>query len=469
MRLLATFLVIAFVACGDSAMPPFRHTKELVVITRSGATTYAVDETQGAHGFDYDLLTQLAESLGLKLRIVLAANDADVLKKLERGEGHLAAAWLTPSDNPEIRSSRPYFSGQDVLVTHEGTLPVSRIDQLEEKIIHVVAGSRQADTLRKLREEIPRLNVIESKRRSELDLLERVAEQRYEATVVDEAVFDLASNHYPELEGAFPIGPALPIVFLFPRNSDPALIEKTDAFLEQLEKNGTLAQLRDRYFGHVDRLTMQDRLRFIERVQTVLPRYQNLFQSAQISTGIDWRIIAALSYQESHWDPLATSPTGVRGMMMLTEDTADRMRVTNRLDPEQSIRAGAFYLADLRDALPDSVPEQDRLWMAIAAYNLGMGHFNGARDIGRSLKVDTNSWYGMKKVLPLIARPEYYERLKSGRGRGGEAVITAENVRVYADILSRRLPAYRPPEVEAPPPSRALKNKTHRRDAKAQR
>jgi membrane-bound lytic murein transglycosylase F len=128
----------------------------------------------------------------------------------------------------------------------------------------------------------------------------------------------------------------------------------------------------------------------------------------------------------------------------LTEDTADHLRVSNRLDPKQSIRAGSQYFSDLRDSLPDSVPEPDRSWMAVAAYNLGMGHFNGARHIAQGLQKDTNSWYEMKAVLPLLARPQYYERLKSGKARGGEAVITAENVRMYYAILSRYEAPYLP-------------------------
>jgi membrane-bound lytic murein transglycosylase F len=211
-----------------------------------------------------------------------------------------------------------------------------------------------------------------------------------------------------------------------------------------MRAEGTLARLTDRYFGHVERLNPADVIRFVERSRSVLPQYRQHFHAAQASTGIDWRLLAALAYQESHWDPLATSPTGVRGMMMLTEDTADHLRVSNRLDAKQSIRAGSQYFSDLRDSLPESVPEPDRTWMAIAAYNLGMGHFNGARHIAQSLKKDPESWYEMKMVLPLLARPEYYERLKSGRARGGEAVITAENVRMYYDILSRYEAPYRP-------------------------
>jgi membrane-bound lytic murein transglycosylase F len=187
-------------------------------------------------------------------------------------------------------------------------------------------------------------------------------------------------------------------------------------------------------------------VRFIERARSILPQYRKMFQAAQASTGIDWRLLAALAYQESQWDPLATSPTGVRGMMMLTEDTADHLRVSNRLDANLSIRAGAQYLSDLRDLLPASVKEPDRLWLALAAYNVGMGHLNGARGIAQGLKANPDSWYEMKKVLPLLARPEYYNRLKSGKARGGEAVIMVENIRIYADILNRYEAPHRPPE-----------------------
>ncbi len=148
-------------------------------------------------------------------------------------------------------------------------------------------------------------------------------------------------------------------------------------------------------------------------------------------------LLAALAYQESKWDPLATSYTNVRGMMMLTEDTADHLGVKNRLDPAESIRAGARYLQDLVEQIPSTTPMPDRLWLALAAYNLGMGHLRGGIVIGKSQQRDTDSWYEMKRVLPQLARPAIYSRLKSGRARGGEAVIMVENIRTYFDILAR--------------------------------
>ncbi len=226
-------------------------------------------------------------------------------------------------------------------------------------------------------------------------------------------------------------------IWAFPADGDETLPARAEDFLERIRRDGTLARIVDRYFGHVHRLAAEDVERFFERMHSVLPRYRHLFIDAQEIHGLDWRLLAALAYQESHWDPLATSYTNVRGMMMLTEDTADRLRVTDRLDARQSVLAGTRYLVELKEQLPPAVAEPDRTWLALAAYNLGMGHLNGARFIAALVKRDPDSWYDMKRVLPLLAKPEYYSRLKSGAARGGEAVIMTENIRTYYDILRR--------------------------------
>ena len=417
------------------------------MLTRPGVVTYAIDGSRGTSGFDSDLVRMLAKDLGLKLRIVVAANDEDIQKRLKNNEAHLAAAWQVPLEDAQIRAGNAYFESSNTVVTHEALLPIGGIAQLANRTVYVVAGSRQEKTIRNAAQgptPIPGLNVIAMSKRTELDLMEGVAKQYFESALVDSAVFDIGNNYYPDLQQSLQIGEKKPIVWLFAPGATPELITKANDFLAKIEKNGEMARLRDRYFGHVARLTQADSERFIERMGSVLPKYREAFYSAQVETGIDWRLLAALAYQESQWDPMATSPTGVRGMMMLTEDTADALGVNNRLDPVESIRAGARYLGGLIDALPANVGRPDRQWLAMAAYNLGMGHLNAARYIAKKLKADPDSWYEMKKVLPLLARPEYYNRLKSGKGRGGEAVIMVENIRVYAEILKRYEKPYLP-------------------------
>ena len=445
MRLLIPFLMaLLLAACGDPQMPKLADSRELIVLTREGATTYFKDDNGAPAGFEYDLAHLFADELGIDIRHVVVKHDKDILKQLKKGKAHFGVAWFGPTNDPDLLAGPSYFSSSNVIVQNDAALPIETPDDLDGRLVHVAAGSRQAAALDELRKRFPGIQASEHKRTTDLQLLERISGQRAESALVDRAVLDIASNYYPQLQYSLTVGGEMPISWVFPAKADPELVQKADAFIERIRSDGTLARLVDRYFGHVERLSAADVVRFVERIRTVLPQFKAFFVAAQIETGIDWRLLAALAYQESQWNPLATSPTGVRGMMMLTEETADRLRVSNRLDARQSILGGSQYLSDLRDTLPASVKEPDRTWLAMAAYNLGMGHLNAARRIAEGLKQDPDSWYEMKTVLPLLARPEYYLRLKSGRGRGGEAVIMTENIRMYYDILTRHEAPYRP-------------------------
>lgn len=447
--LVALLFLPLLLSCGDGRVASPRITDELVVITSPGPLTYTANAQEGeaGAGFEHDLVKLFAEEAGLKLRLVVEENYREVPQALRRGKGHMAAAWLVwhpGSANSEFQATTPFFKNSHVLVQHEASLPVSNIEKMAGRTVHVVARSRHADLLASQPAQTPPITVQEHPEWSDLDLLQAVAEQRIDLALTDGPILDIAQNYYPQLTSNLEIGDSQPIAWLFPGNADPELVSKAEAFLGRVHKDGTLVRLRDRYFGHVRRLRQSDVVHFLEQSRSTLPNYRPLFESAQDKSGIDWRLLAALSYQESQWDPLATSPTGVRGIMMLTEDTADHLGVGNRLDPRQSIGAGARYLADLRNQLPETVKEPDRTWLALAAYNIGLGHLKGSLAIAGSAKADPNSWFEMKKVLPLLARPEYYNRLKSGRARGGEAVIMVENIRIFYDILARHEPAYLP-------------------------
>ena len=258
------------------------------------------------------------------------------------------------------------------------------------------------------------------------------------------ATLGLAANLYPELQAVLRLPGTRKFSWAFAPPFAGELLVTADQFIEESEKNGVLPRLRDRHFGYVRRIDPDGLQAFIEDSKMVLPRYRRSFQLAQEITGFDWRLLAALAYQESKWNPEATSITNVRGMMMLTEDTADALGVANRLDANESIRGGARYLGQLMDQLPSNVADPDRLWLALAAYNLGMGHVNAGRTIARKLNKNPDSWFDMKSVLPLMSQPAYYERLKSGRARGGEAVILVENVRSYYSLLAHLEPAHVP-------------------------
>ncbi|MBK6630096.1 MAG: membrane-bound lytic murein transglycosylase MltF [Betaproteobacteria bacterium] len=434
--LLAAILLSLLAACGEPLPPPAELGK-LIVVTREGPATYQVDGSGTASGFEHDLVVLFAQELGVEARFIFARDPAETLKFLKRGRAHMAAAALSPGISNALQFSVPIRDVQHVLVQNEDALPVRKSADLAGRTVTVLARSPQIAALDSLRPRPKGLRLVKLKGVSELELLERANADPTMLAAVDSTHFDIGANFFPGLNAALVLPGKQPLAWAFPKSGDADLLGRTNAFIARIRLDGTLARLQDRYFGHARRLNQIDVEQFLERAQTVLPRYRRDFIEAQRLHGIDWRLLAALAYQESHWDPLATSYTSVRGMMMLTEDTADRLRVTDRLDARQSILAGARYLAELREQFPPGTAEPDRSWLAIAAYNLGMGHMNGARFIAELVKRDANSWYEMKQVLPLLSRPEYYSRLKSGAGRGGEAVIMTENIRNYYDILRR--------------------------------
>lgn len=438
-------LLLALAGCTRVDAPLPRD--ELVVALRD---TPAFTQEEGGGGFERDLIDMFARELGLSVRVILVRDHDELITLLKEGKAHLAAS-ATISDNLEgIRYSKPLREAHQVLVQSADAITLDDPEALAGKHIEVLEGSPQAATLKalNLQNGVRRVStganaapspfvLAEQHGLSEIDLLERVSERKCELAATDSLHFDIAANFFPDIQVAQELEGRVRFAWAFPEDGDPELFDKAQEFIVRIQKNGTLARLNDRYFGHIHRLDQFSIAGFLERIGTTLPHLRRDFVSAQEVTGIDWRLLAALAYQESLWDPLATSPTNVRGIMMLTEDTADRMNVTNRLDARQSIQAGAKYLAELIDELPAEIPQPDRTWIGLAAYNIGQGHMNGARAIARSLKRDPNSWYEMKAVLPLMAREEYYKRLKSGRARGGEAVIMVENVRKFYDILSR--------------------------------
>jgi len=434
--LLAALLLSLLAACGEPP-PPHAELGKLVVVTREGPTTYQVDGSGKASGFEHDLVALFAQELGVEARFIVAPDHAEIAAALASGRAHLAAAALAPVESDTLRFSRPIRELQQLLVQHEDALPVDDAADLADRTVAVLAGSAQIEALARLQPRPEGMRVVELEGVGEMELLERVNARSAALAAIDSAHFDIGANFFPGLYAALELPGSRPLAWAFPKGGEEALFQRAEAFIARVQQDGTLDRLVDRYFGHTRRLNQNDTARFLEKMHAVLPRYRRLFIEAQDIHGIDWRLLAALAYQESHWDPLATSYTNVRGMMMLTEDTADRLRVTDRLDARQSILAGTRYLIELREQMPREAREPDRTWLALAAYNLGMGHMNGARFIATLVKRDPNSWYEMKQVLPLLSRPEYYARLKSGAARGGEAVIMTENIRTYYDILQR--------------------------------
>ncbi|MBC7778885.1 MAG: membrane-bound lytic murein transglycosylase MltF [Proteobacteria bacterium] len=418
---------------------------ELVVLTHQSATTFYQDG-EGRHaGLEYELVHRFAAEHGYTVRFIALPQFSAVLPALKKHRGHLAAAGVTVT--PELASQftfGPHYQEIALEVIYDVDKARPRtLDDLIGKRVDVLDGSLAVTELARLKSKLPQLKWNAVPARDIEAIVERVSGGLADMAVAESHAVDVARNYHTSISTAFSIGPARKLAWVMAKDADPVLVKQLDAFFTRIRRDATLTRLVDKYYGHLQRLTDADILHFMNRVRTVLPLYRKHFHDAQDLTGIDWRLLAALGFQESHWDPNAVSPTGVRGLMMMQDDTAAQMGVKNLLDPRQNILGGARYLAMLRDVLARA-PEPDRTWIALSAYNIGFGHLEDARSIARHRKLDPNLWVNAKQVLPLLMRPEVAEQTKFGYARGGEAVILTENVRQYYDILQRVEAPHRP-------------------------
>ena len=399
---------------------------ELRVVSRDSPTAF-VDSPDGPSGPEYDLVKAFADELGVELVIETVQSVSEVLPRLIEGKAHMAAAGLstTPSRREYVSFGHPYEIVDMHLVYKLGTGKPRSIEEVIGRSIEVVAGTSHVDMLVSLQERNPKLSWTENADVEVATLLAKVAA----------GDVSIQRHFYPDLRVALDLQLGEPLAWAFPRDSGHTLLDRADDFLIGYERAGLLAQVKDRYYGHTDEFDYVGTRNFIRHYESRLPRYRQMFEEAAAQWGLDWRLLAAIAYQESHWRAGAVSPTGVRGIMMLTEDTARYLGIDDRVDPRNSIFGGAQYYARQTERVADSVEEPDRTWMALAAYNVGFNHLKDARQIVEWQGGDPDAWVDISNALPLLAQREWYSRVPFGYARGWEPVLYVNNIRAYYNIL----------------------------------
>ena len=435
---MTAIIALIIINSEKSSLDQIRQNGELVVITRNGPTTY-YEGLDGKTGFEYDIVKKFAEHLDVKLRIKLPDNFSDGIPMLNGGQADLIAAGLTITEARKalIRFSPSYQKITQQLIYKKGTRKRPRsVEDILDGRLYVVAGSSFEERLLALQQEHANLQWQPTDELDVEQLLQSVNTEKIDFTIIDSNEFELNRRFYPELRVAFDISEPQYLAWAFRNDRDDnELYAAAVAFFDDIEKNGTLTYLLERHYGYARQFKPVVTTIFMRHAQERLPPYQYMFEDAGQETGLDWRLLAAVAYQESHWVTNAVSPTGVRGIMMITGKTAGQLGVRNRLDARESISGGARYLKMLKDKIPADIPDPDRTWMALASYNVGFGHLEDARKITESQGGDPNKWLEVKKYLPLLSKSKWHKRTKHGYARGSEPVVYVRNIRSYFDLL----------------------------------
>lgn len=412
---------------------------ELVVATLNGPTTYYRSQGEPT-GYEYELVEAFAREHDLDVRFVVMRDIDALFEAVNNRQVHIGAAGLTvtAARGERIEFGPAYKNVTQQLVCHDDMDEPTRLSELSGFRIAVVAGSSYVETLEGIAAEQPGIGWTQRQAGSAMPLLTAVDRGNLDCTVADSNLVAFARRRYPELAIAMDLTPDQPLAWAVAPQTE-GLGEALDAWFTQSHENDLLQALDERWYGHLNEFDYIDVVRFIERVDERLPRFRAYFEMAAVDMPFDWTLLAAQAYQESHWDPDARSPTGVEGLMMLTLPTAEEVGIQDRTDPRQSVQGGAAYLEDLYGRIPDGVEGEDRLWFALGAYNVGMGHIYDARALAERRGLDKNSWDDVARVLPLLSEPQHYRQARHGYARGHEPVQYVRKIREYYGMLHANL------------------------------
>ena len=432
----------------------------LIAIVDNSTTSYFVYKGQPM-GYEYELLSLLAESLGVELKLVVTKDIEDALRKLNTGEGDIVAYNLTiTKKRSELIAFTDHLSlSRQVLVQKKpDNWRQMKLHEIEKLMIrdpvdligqevYVRKSSSFVERLQHLSDEMGGdINIIEEPGDVEIEkLIQQVSDGHIKYTVADENVAKLNATYHKNLDTETPISFSQRIAWGVRQNSSQ-LLSTTNEWLKGMKKDPAYYTIFDRYFkspkASLKRVT-SDYSNLAGSKQ--LSPYDDLIKKGALDLGWDWELLAALIFQESKFDPKADSWVGAKGLMQLMPATAKQFGAADPEDPEQSIKAGVKYLKWLDEFWQEKVPEDaERLKFILGSYNVGQGHVLDARKLSVKHGKDSTVWddnvayYLLKK-----SEPEFYKDpvVTAGYCRGSEPVNYVEEIlhraEQYKQLLAR--------------------------------
>ena len=427
--IILAFLVL-LTGCGNNT-PDWQSSKRAGILrftTTFGPGSYFETRT-GAAGFEYELAQQFAVNNGLKLKLIPVNKPETIREYLVTNKALIGGGLLVTRPQDNLSMGPPYLNVPLELVYRRGD---KKPDNLKTSPDSNLVISREE--YENLKVQYPELKQNINDKKTTSEILEMIQTNSAGSTIANSMMVSLYRQMYPDIKVAFKVSNPLPVSWLY-RSNDVELDRAIKKFFSEINENGVLDKLLEKYFGSTDIYDYIEQTTFLSRIPERLHLYEPLFRKIADRYYLDWTLLAAISYQESHWQVNAKSPTGVRGLMMITQDTAKHLGIDDRTDPEQSIEGGTRYYIEMLDKIPDRIQMPDRRWLALAAYNVGFQNLETARVITQKDGGNPDHWNDVSKTMKKLQQQSYKPDYTKSTIRWSEPVRYVNNIRVYRDLL----------------------------------
>ncbi len=417
-----------------TAWEKIQETGVLTYGTRNSLLSYYLNGDQPL-GLEYRLLHAFCESQGIDLNVVPFDNNQDLFKALELKHIDVAGGHLThtPNRSEVFQFSHPFMQSTIELVTHHSYRHVEQLDEMENALGIITSPSSNEEFI----QNHPQWQFEQLTFNADMSLFElikMVSLKEIDYTLADSSIIDIYGHFFPGLYRPIQMSAPQDVAFML-NQKDTVLLTELNNYLSQDSVKTLTAEALDEAVTMLPKIDAENTVTFLDYLYKRWPLIADLVKQIGQETGFDYLLLGAISYQESHWNPKAVSPTGVKGLMMLTNGAASEVGVEDRTDPEQSLRGGVKYFRMMYKKIPKRIQEPDRTRFALAAYNVGYGHLEDARILTQRHGKDPDSWQDVSEFLPQINLKKVAKTLRHGKADGKTAVTYVNNILTYHQLL----------------------------------
>jgi membrane-bound lytic murein transglycosylase F len=408
--------------------------KELNVLTLPGSMSYFIYKGE-PKGYEYELLSDFAESYNLQINIKLADNETRLAKMLEAGEGDLIAynIPITNEGKKHLIYCGRKIVNEQVLVqrANRNDTILKDLADLIGKEVRLIHNSKYYQRMIDLNDELGggiQIQVIDKDTITTEDLIEMVSQGKIPYTVSDIDLAKLNKSYFRNINISLVVGHPQPASWAV-RKTMPGLAEAVNQWFEKNENDLKLAQINKKYF---------EISKVFNGTNPVLKKgqispFDKFFKKYAAQYGFDWQLLASISFQESNFLPNRASWKGASGLMGLMPRTAQALGVSSNellYDPEQNIKAACKLLVKLDKYFWSIKNKEERIKYILGAYNAGQAHVLDAQALAGKYGKDPKNWEDVKLYLLLKSQPEYYNDpiCRVGYLRGKETVNYVSNV-----------------------------------------